>query len=83
MRLGDIGYVTEDGDVEFLGNIHDYPEAAIDGAKQIQTYPVSPWQCYYDFSGGETVETVSKKEHPHGFYEQMKYSRLSTLIILS
>lgn len=76
LRLGDIVYVTEDGNFQIIANIHDYPSDIKE--------PVDEWACSYDFTGGSSLnDSVEHSTSAHQIYHETAYvflAHLNTLL---
>ncbi|KIJ30141.1 hypothetical protein M422DRAFT_268387 [Sphaerobolus stellatus SS14] len=77
LRLGDIGYVTKDGNFETLANIHNYPAAILDSnndIRQEEGNPVDEWSCSYEFTGGAALnEPVEHRTRANETYRETSY----------
>ncbi|KIJ30146.1 hypothetical protein M422DRAFT_784095 [Sphaerobolus stellatus SS14] len=77
LRLGDVGYVDDEGDFKVIGNIHTSfaTETGNNAESQpLERLPVEPWESCYEFSGGAALKgLVMRTEQPSAACQELSY----------
>lgn len=71
LRLGDVGYLTHEGDFRVIGNIHKPSPAIFKESHTMRSACMLPWECYYDLTESPRQDPVTCKDAKNREYQEL------------